>query len=267
MKFVNPAVQEDEGGLPAERAERICDMLRDRHVLSNGHLAREMGVTPVTIRRDLIQLEKQGRIRRVHGGAVLLDSAWQEQHFDDKTETASVAKRAIAQEAARRIGRGESVYLDGGSTVLALARLLRDRSDLTVVTNSFRAALELSTQGPRLVLIGGELRRMSQTMVGPMSRFVLESLHVDQAFMGTIGLTIQDGMTTTEPQEAFTKEWAMRQARNVTLLADVSKFHVRSFARSGSIRDIDVLITNRMDTKMRSALKKFRLEIVETGEE
>ena len=109
-------------------------------------------------------------IRRVHGGAVSVESRLEEPLFDDKASLAAREKHRIAEAALQFVEAGDTIYLDGGSTVLELARLLHDRTNLTVVTNSLRAAQELAGRGPRLILIGGELRRLSQTMVGPLTR-------------------------------------------------------------------------------------------------
>jgi DeoR family fructose operon transcriptional repressor len=108
-----------------------------------------------------------------------------------------------------------------------------------------RAAHELAGRGPRLIFIGGELRRLSQTMVGPLTRFMLQELHVDKAFMGTIGLTMKEGLTTTDPAEAFTKELVMTQARQVILLADSAKAGKVSFACAGRLENVHVFITDK----------------------
>jgi DeoR/GlpR family transcriptional regulator of sugar metabolism len=153
--------------------------------------------------------------------------------------------------------------LDGGSTVLELARLLRDRSNLTVVTNSLRAAVELSGRGPRLIVIGGELRRLSQTTVGPLTRFTIRELHVDEAFMGTMGLSLEEGLTTTDPSEAYTKELVMEHAREVVLLADSSKVGKISFSCSGQLAKVRILVTDtRMDRRFSRELRKRGVKVV-----
>lgn len=147
--------------------------------------------------------------------------------------------------------------------MLELARLLADHANLTVVTNSLRAALELAGRGPRLILVGGELRRLSQTVVGPLTRLVLQELHLDKAFMGTIGLATKEGMTTTDPSEAFTKELVMRQARQVILLADSSKAGKVAFARAGSLDEVDVLITDaKVDRQFAKELAEKKIKLV-----
>ena len=231
--------------LAPERLNRLRALLREQPVLRLADICRRLNVSPATARRDLNALERQGELRRVHGGAVGTESRLEEPLFDDKATWAAREKNAIARTALRRIQPGDTLYLDGGSTVLALARLLRDRTGLTVVTNSLRAAIELAGSGPRLILIGGELRRLSQTLVGPLTRLTLDHLHVDRAFMGTIGLTLDEGLTTTDTNEAFTKELVLRRAREVVLLADASKFGAISNVRAGRLEDLDLIITHR----------------------
>ena len=233
-----------EKALAAERLDRIRDLVRARRVVRLQELCREVGVSTATARRDLEELEKRGELRRVHGGAVSVESRLEEPLFDDKTALAAREKQRIAAAALARIKPGETIYLDGGSTVLALAQLLRDRTNVMVVTNSLRAAVELSGAGPRLILVGGELRRLSQTMVGPLTRAVLEELHVDRAFMGTMGFAAE-GLTTTDAGEAFTKELVMCRAREVVLLADSSKAGKILFARAGRLEQVHLVITDK----------------------
>jgi len=249
--------------LAPKRLERLRGILRIDHVVSVEELSRQLEVSSATVRRDLAQLESLSEVRRVHGGAVGTESRLEEPLFDDKTSLAAREKQRIAQAALKFIKPNDTIFLDGGSTVLELARLVRDRSNLTVVTNSLRAAIELAAQGPRLILIGGEFRRLSQTLVGPITRLTLHEVHVDKAFMGTIGLTLEEGLTTTDPSEAYTKELVMAHARQVFLLADHSKVGKVSFACAGQLGKVHVLITDtQIDRKFASQLRKNGVEVV-----
>lgn len=249
----------NQKALAPRRWDNLRALIRDSGVIRIEDLCRRLKVSPATVRRDLDQLEQSGAIRRVHGGAVSVESRLDEPVFADKTSLAAREKRRIAEAALAFIGPGDTIYLDGGTTVLELARLLRERTNLTVVTNSLHAAHELAGRGPRLILIGGELRRLSQTVVGPLTRLVLHELHLDKAFMGTIGFTVKEGLTTTDPGEAFTKEVVMGQARQVFVLADSSKAGKLSFARAGGWDKVHALITDQQVDP------KFAKEIVKTG--
>ncbi len=232
--------------LAPQRREHIRLLVRETGFARVEDLRRELKVSVATIRRDLEILEEEGKVRRVHGGAVSMESRLDEAVFDDKTSQFTKEKRAIAEEAFQLIGQEESLFLDGGSTTLCLARLLKERKDLTVVTNSLRAAAELADSGPRVILTGGELRRISQTMVGPLTSAVLSKVRVDKAFMGTMGFCLKNGLTTTDPNEAFVKNLVVEQATKVVLLADSSKAEKVSFARVSDWDKVDILISDTM---------------------
>jgi len=255
----------DQKALAPQRWDNLRALIRDSGVIRIEDLCRRLKVSPATVRRDLDQLERGGAIRRVHGGAVSVESRLDEPVFADKTSLAAREKRRIAEAALKFIAPGDSVYLDGGSTVLELARLLRERTNLTVVTNSLYAAHELAGRGPRLIVIGGELRRLSQTMVGSLTGHVLTELHLDKAFMGTIGLALDEGLTTTDPNEAFTKKLVMGQARQVIVLADSSKAGKVSFASAGDWDNVHVLITDKqLDKDFAKELIKKNIKVVRT---
>src|SRR5581483_8937115 len=251
--------------LAPRRLDNLREFIRGKGAVRIEEICDQLQVSPATVRRDLDQLESTGAIRRFHGGAMSVESRLEEPLFDDKASLAAREKHRIAEAALQFVAPDDTIYLDGGSTVLELARLLRDRTHLTVVTNSLRAAHELAGRGPRLILIGGELRRLSQTMVGPLTRCVLQELHVDRAFMGTIGLTLEEGLTTTDPSEAYTKELVMRQARQVILLADSGKAGKVSFARAGRLENVHVVVTDRaLEKNFARELAKKGIKVVRT---
>jgi len=246
--------------LAAERQERLREWLRDRRVVRVETFARELGVSPATVRRDLAAMAAEGGLRRVHGGAVATAGGARvadEPLFDDKATRAAPQKRRIAEAAAALLPAGHTtLFLDGGSTVLALAGLLVRQAQHTVVTNSLRVAHTLAAGGPQVILTGGTLRRISQTFVGPLTRHGLENLSFDIAFMGTLGLTPDDGLTTTDPDEAYTKELAISRARRVVLLADATKVGTVSTVRFAPLSVLHTLVTDT--TLPRSTLAALR---------
>jgi len=233
-----------EKELAAERMERIALIVRERRIVRVNELSAELDVSPATIRRDLVDMERRGQLARVHGGALCTGNQIDEPVFDDKASIAAGQKQAIAEAARRFINPKDTIFLDGGSTVLALARLVANQRNLTVVTNSLCVAGIFSSSGPKTIVIGGHLRRLSQTFVGPLSQPLLDLLHVDMAFLGTMGFSPEQGMTTTDPSEAQTKALVIRQARKRILLADSSKIGKVSFVTFGSAGDLDILITD-----------------------
>jgi DeoR/GlpR family transcriptional regulator of sugar metabolism len=249
--------------LAAARRQRVSALVDARRAVRLEDLSAALGVSQATVRRDLNALAAAGRLRRVHGGAVAVDQRLDEPHFDVKAAAAAAEKSRIAARAVELIGPTDTVYLDSGSTVLAAARLLHGWSRLTVVTNSLPVANELVGRGPRLILIGGEVRATSRAIVGPLTRHLLVSLHVDRALMGTFAFSPEDGLTTTDAAEAYTKELVLARATEVILLADSTKAGTRSFVRAGRLEDVDVLVTDDgLDERTVRALARRGVRVI-----
>ncbi len=249
--------------LAPERLEKIAQLLRKRHVVRVQELCEIIGVSPATVRRDLTEMETRGLIRKVHGGAVSANPRMSEPLFDDKATLRAEEKQHIAKAALELIEPRDTIFLDGGSTVLALATQLASMNHLTIVTNSLRVASALSGSGPRVIVIGGELRTLSQTFVGPLTGLMIEKLHVDTVFMGTIGLDIAKGLTTTDPREAYTKQQVIQSARRVVLLVDSSKIGAVSFVGFGAVADVDTFITDNGASKRDlQAIRKENVAVV-----
>jgi DeoR family fructose operon transcriptional repressor len=253
----------DAAAFAPARRERVAEIVHARRAVRVDDLRAELRVSLATVRRDLDELEAAGELRRVHGGAVSIDQRPVEARFDAKAAVHAEEKARIAARALELIRSGETLYLDAGSTVLELAHLLRGREDLTVVTNSLPAIISLAGRGPHLVVLGGDFRPLSQAIVGPLSRLVLEQLFVDRAFMGTFGLSLDAGLTTSDPAEAYTKELVLSRARKVVLLADGGKLGTRSFAHAGRLDQVDVLVTDaRLDDAAAAAFDAAGVEIL-----
>jgi DeoR family fructose operon transcriptional repressor len=249
--------------LAPQRRERLRLIVESRRAARLDELSSALGVSPATVRRDLDELARSGQVRRVHGGVVALDERSSEPHFDAKAVVAVAEKERIAARAVELLAPDDVVYLDSGSTVLAAARLLRGWSRLTVVTNSLPAAAELAGQGPRLIVIGGELRATSQALVGPLTRLFLDRIHVDRALMGTFALSLEEGLTTTDPTEAYTKELVLARAREVILLADSRKVGTRSLVHAGRLNDVDVLVTDAgIDDRSVRSLERRGIRVI-----
>ncbi len=224
-------------------------------------LSESMEVSEATIRRDLQSLEGQGKIRRVHGGAELVKFPHVEPVFNEKASVNRGEKERIAMRALDFIEDSDTIFLDGGSTVLELSKRLGEKRGLTVVTNSLMAAAELMETSHKLIIVGGEFRSLSRTLVGPLTAQTIGSLRIGKAFLGTIGFNPEEGISTTDANEAFTKELVMKRSDKVFVLADSSKFSISSFTLSGSLEDIDVVVT---DSKVsQKALKEFKARKIE----
>lgn len=228
-----------------ERQVFILGLARREGRVDAGMLAEQLNVSAETIRRDLTALERQGVLRRTHGGAIPI----QRLGFDPVLVTRSSAmveeKMRIGRAALNYLPAEGSILIDGGSTTSALAEAIPADRSLTVLTGALPTAISLAAKPNLTVLMpGGAIRARSMCLVGPWSVRALGDVRVDTAFIGTNGLSIERGLSTSDQAEATTKQAMIVAARRVVVLADHSKIGADDFYRFASLSDIDVLITD-----------------------
>ena len=242
----------DEPVFAPERHDAIASLLAARGKVSIAHLSTRFGVSEQTIRRDLIVLEQRGLLRRTHGGAVGMKPPIEEQ-VESRAVVRSEAKRLIADSCLQEVRAGMAVYLDSGTSVAEIARGLRGYMQrLTVVTNSLTAAeLVCDLPGITHVLLGGQLRRISGSLTGPLALANLEQFTFDVAFIGVSGLT-EDGITVSDLGEAQLKRHVAARSRKVVVPLDASKFGVTDFARVGDLDMVDLLVSDVEDEALQS---------------
>ncbi|GAA1399453.1 DeoR/GlpR family DNA-binding transcription regulator [Oerskovia paurometabola] len=235
--------------LASQRHERILAGLRDHGAVRIADLTQELGVSDMTVRRDLLELAEQGLLRKVHGGAVSPQATSHEPGFEAKSTLALDEKRAIARAAARLVSPGSSIALSAGTTTHLLAvEIAADPRlrPLTVVTNSLPVAEALHRAGdPRLetVLTGGS-RTPSDALVGPLTEAALASLRVDQTFLGAHGVSVEAGLTTPNLDEAATNRALVAIAGQTVVLADHSKWTTTGLSVFARLDQVDVLVTD-----------------------
>ena len=226
-----------------ERRHRIAQLVVARKVATVAELSDEFGVSPVTVRLDLEALEKQGLLKRNHGGAVAPEILRFAPAFQEKTSVHLLEKQAIAERAAQLIEDGERVIIDSGSTALLFARKLRERK-LTVLVNSVYTLNELvGAPHIELITVGGSLYEPGMSFVGPLAEAFLEKTHVDKVFLGVNGLTVE-GISVNNIQEAGIKGKMISAADQVIALADASKIGVNSFAFLAPLKHVHTLVTD-----------------------
>ncbi|MDF2826716.1 MAG: putative transcriptional regulator, DeoR family [Mycobacterium sp.] len=228
-----------------QRKNRILERLVTGGRVDAVAIADELGVTGETVRKDLIALERQGLLRRVHGGAVPVQSLSFEPAVETRTQFAAEKSR-IAEAALEHLPVRGSVLIDAGSTTAKLVEMFPGDRDLTVYTNTVPLAMALLTR-PRLTVftLGGRLRNTTFAEVGDWAARVLAEINVDVAFLGTNGISTSRGLTTPDPAEAAVKRLMLGCAAKRVLLADHSKFGEVKGTRHAELTDIDVLITDR----------------------
>ncbi len=233
--------------LARQRQERILNEVRQHGGARVSDLVDLLGVSDMTVRRDIEALARAELVLRVHGGATAVDGrSSEEPGFAAKSGLALAEKLAIATAAARLVGPGASVALSAGTTTYAVARELLGVEDLTVVTNSPPVAdlLHDSPAAGRTVVLTGGTRTPSNALVGPVAVRALEGLHVDTLILGVHGIDERAGITTPNLAEAETNQALVASARRVVVVADHSKWNVVGLARIAPLDRIDVLVTD-----------------------
>lgn len=205
-----------------ERHDAMIALVRDGVEDVEG-LADRLGVSSSTVRRDLSQLQRQGRIARTYGGA-LVPEVFHERPFTESERLHREAKSAIAAVAVELVPPQGTLFLDAGTTCLALARLLADRGPLTVVTRGLEAAVLLArAPGIDVVMTGGRVQPLSHGLVGPLASLALDRLRFDVAFLGADAIDPARGLGEPTLEETWVKEEAAARADQVVVLADSSK--------------------------------------------
>ena len=213
--------------LAEERFGQILDLLNKQRTATVQELCEALGTSESTIRRDLTELDRLGKLNKVHGGATLPDSRFQaeEPTMQAKETLAVPQKRAIAAAAAALIHAEDFVFIDAGSTTLELVRALEGEAlQANYVTNGVAHARTLAQKGCRVFLPGGLLRPQTEAIVGAAAVSSLQQYNFTKAFMGANGVALEAGFTTPDPEEAAVKATVVHRARESWFLVDDAKF-------------------------------------------
>lgn len=230
--------------LVAQRWQKIVQLVNERGSIRVTELGAICEVTEETIRRDLDKLEGEGKLRRSHGGAVSIKSAQAETSYIERETTNTEEKRAIAAVAVKQVKEKDRIILDASSTAWYMAQLLPDMP-LTVLTNSIKVAMELSSKEKiQVISTGGLLSPRSLSYVGPLAERSLHSYHVDKAFLSCKGLHLQRGLSESNELQALIKQKMIGIADHVFILADFSKFGQQSLAHVAAWDEIHHVITD-----------------------
>lgn len=251
----------------AERHRAIVALLRERERVSVTGLAQRFGVTTETIRRDLEQLDERGLVQRVHGGAVpRVPDFVAEAGLAERQGMNTASKAAIAQRALAYLPPvGGSCVLDAGTTTGTLALALPEGKPLPgIITNSVAIASVLSARGiDDVLLLGGRVRGITQSIVGTQAVEALARLRVDVAFMGSNGISLGHGFSTPDTDEAAVKRAMMAAARQVVALVDSTKLGTEALHSFARLTDVDVLVTDAgLPDEARTKLEESGLEVV-----
>ena len=251
----------------AERHRWIVEQVSTRGELSIAEVSRRANVSPMTVRRDLDELDREGVVKRIRGGAVSVLSRGYEPPFAARERLNVDAKKQIADAAAELVHGGETIVLDAGTTTLALARRLRGMHGLTAATPSLRIATVLADERDmRVIIIGGVVRPGEHSVVSSHAQEHLAQMRFDRCFLTISGVEARSGLTEWNLDDAATKAAALGSSREAIVLADATKLGKVAFARVAPLERLDLLITDTAATDDQlDPLRAAGLRIVVAG--
>ncbi|WP_413376289.1 DeoR/GlpR family DNA-binding transcription regulator [Alkalihalobacillus sp. 1P02AB] len=249
--------------LSQKRHEMLLAYLNEHKAVKVSEASELLGVTEKTIRLDLEMLEHKKLLRRVHGGAVLEETKTSLFPVEGRKLSHMDKKQEIAEKALSHIEKNEVILLDGGSTALALARLLGD-FPVSVLTNDIQVAHELyPKENVQLVMLGGVRLENSPVIYSQQTTDMLESMFVQKLFLGATGVSLEHGLTVLKSYHTEWKKQAIRSSNETILLADSTKFGQVGLMRFAQIEEVDMVITDSsLELSFKEAFKEKNIKVL-----
>jgi DeoR/GlpR family transcriptional regulator of sugar metabolism len=245
--------------IPAERQHRIQRFAEESGIVSVADLGALLGVSEITVRRDLAVLERRGILERTRGGAICTHQKRVETLFSEKGLNRRAEKQAIGRAAAALIEDGDTVLINGGSTTLEVIRHLGSKR-VRLITNNAAAVLEAQKPGLELVLLGGEFRSQSNSVVGEFARTMLQQVYGSKAVIGLDGVSVKHGLTVSIAAEAEVSRHMIERTRGVVIVvADHTKLAAVSNFVSAPADAMDILVTDD------GSQQEYREELEQAG--
>ncbi|ALM07182.1 transcriptional regulator [Sediminicola sp. YIK13] len=229
-----------------KRHQDILERLQEKKYVEVSDLCKSLNVSAVTIRKDLRILEEKGLLFRTHGGASFDNPYINDRPVNEKEKISVSEKNKIAEAAAQLILENDSIMIASGTTVQALARCIRPKGKLTVITSSLNVTLELiKFREVEVLQLGGYVRHSSSSVVGNYAAYILDNISCSKLFLSVDGIDLEYGLSTTHLEEAQLNKRMLTAAQKIILLVDSSKFGKKSFAKICDLEQIDEIITDR----------------------
>lgn len=242
------------------RQQQIMDRMALDGEVKLAELKEMFDVAEMTLRRDLEKLEQIGLVRRTFGGAILVGN---DIALQDRTDVLLEEKMRIGRKAAQLVQPGDSVFIDGGSTTLQVAKFLPAKMNVTVVTNALNIAAELLTKQITTIVIGGVAIERTSTLVGPIAAAALSKMAFHRAFLGTTGVTAAHGFSNSNMYEAEIKQLAMAQSAEVNVVMDHTKYGMKDLFSFAAYDKVDRIISDsEPDSELLEAFAQASVDIV-----
>ena len=247
-----------------ERQRQILLLLSKQGRLSVAEIVEQFEVSEATVRRDLESLASEGKVQRVHGGAIAVEQAPPEMPILERENEQPHEKVRIGRATADLIADNETIFLGSGTTVLEAAKNLRDRKNLTVITNSLPVLNTLAgLKEITVISLGGMLRDSELSFIGHIAEQALAEVRVDKVVMGTRGISLEDGLTNDYLQETLTDRAILKIGREVIIVADHTKVNRVSTVQLAPLDSMQTFVTDsKADKKFIAALKKQEINVI-----
>jgi len=259
-------MEKGEGKSTVSRRIKILEMLKTHGQVNVNELSESLGVTGVTIRNDLAQLEKKRVLIRARGGAIKLEQniADEDYPLSDKQKKHLFEKREIGKKAAELIEESNTIIIDSGSTTYELAKNLKKFNDLTVITNALNVATLLAEYNNINVIVpGGMLKKNSLSLVGILAEKGFKDYFCDKLFLGVDGFDLDFGISTPNPEEAHLNQIMIEISKEVIVVSDSSKFQRRGFAFIAPVNKIDTVVTDKgISPENKSKLENLGVNVI-----
>jgi DeoR family transcriptional regulator of aga operon len=249
--------------LVEERRQYILGLAQQQGRVLVTALAKDLGISPLTIRKDLDDLQERGILQRAHGGALLAKTgAIFDPSLKEKEKQQAEEKQKIATAAAGFVQEGQCILLDSGTTTLAVAKALKRFRRLTIVTNSISIVAELSSTDFEILLTGGSFRKNSSSLVGPLAEETLRDIHGDILFLGVDGFDLDIGLTTPNVSASRVNRAMVRAATTVIVVCDSTKFNRRRLSKIVDVTSIHHVITDsNLPAETAEAIRALNIQL------
>lgn len=240
-----------------ERYLQILNLLNQKQSITINEITELLGISESTVRRDLTTLDKQKKLIKVHGGAISNKSLYiaDEQSLTDKKLIKTTEKKAIAQKASSLIKPKDFVYIDAGTTTYQMVTYIKEKS-ATYVTNSIGIATYLLENGFNVLILGGKIKQNTQAIIGCFAKDYIKNLNFNIGFFGTNGVSIKNGYTTPDIEEADIKKIAMQKCNKSFVLCDNSKFELVSCITFAPLKDATIITNNSLNNSLLALFKE-----------
>lgn len=249
--------------ISSERQQKILEMLREKTIIKISDIAKTFSVSIETARRDIHALASKNLCKKIYGGASLISSVPYELSYSSREVINRQEKISIGTKAAELITEDKTIILDVGTTIIELARRIKNKKNITVLTNSLSIINELASTDISLHIMGGKLNSNFLTMTGSFTLSALKHFFVDIAFIGAGGITLEDGVSDYNIEEAQVRRFSIERSNRTVLLVDSSKFENNAFAMVCSLKDIDTIVTDwKINPKIVKSLRDMKIEVL-----